>query len=274
MPELPEVETFRLRFLHGTDDIPSLVGKQIGGVSVFWQKVVESPSKEQFERRIEGQTITDIHRRGKYLLFLLSRDVLAIHLRMSGDLLVESQSDPIAKHHRLIIELDGGIRLSFNDTRKFGRVWLVEDSERLLSKLGPEPLDEAFTPQVFFDMLQGVNRQIKPLLLDQHFIAGLGNIYTDEALFLAGIHPLTKSDAIDLNQSVILCKAIKDVLHEGILRNGSTIDWVYRGGNFQNYFHVFRRTGEDCLRCGNLIEKITVNSRSTHICPICQPKPD
>lgn len=272
MPELPEVETFRLRFLHGTDEVPALVGKEISGASVLWEKTLETPSMKEFVRRITRQKIQDIDRRGKYLIFKLTQDHLVIHLRMSGDLLLESQSDCITKHHRLLIELEGGSRLVFNDTRKFGRVWLLEDSQSLFSALGPEPLDENFTPQTFYGMLQEVSRQIKPLLLDQHFIAGMGNIYTDEALFLARIHPMTKSDALSQGQAKSLWKAIRKVLDEGILRNGSSIDWVYRGGDFQNYFQVFRRTGERCYRCGSLIERITVGSRSTHICPSCQPK--
>lgn len=274
MPELPEVETFRLTFLHGTEAVPSLLGKQICGVSLLWEKTLESPSTQEFKRRIKGQTILDIDRRGKYLLFRLSQDELLIHLRMSGDLVVEADDEPVAKHHRLLIALKGGLRLAFNDTRKFGRVWLVHDSTALLSHLGPEPLDQAFTPEVFYQMTKNLNRQIKPLLLDQHFIAGMGNIYTDEALYLAGIHPLTKSDTLNRNQVELLYKAIRTVLQEGILRNGSSIDWVYRGGDFQNYFQVFHRTGEECYRCGTAIERIIVGSRSTHICPKCQLLPD
>ncbi len=274
MPELPEVETFRLTFLHGTEEVPSLVGKRICRVSLLWEKTLETPSAEEFETRIKGQSILDLNRRGKYLLFNLTQDVLVIHLRMSGDLVVETHDDPIAKHHRLLIELDGGTRLAFNDTRKFGRVWLVRDSAPLLSHLGPEPLDEAFTSEVFCAMLHNLNRQIKPLLLDQHFIAGMGNIYTDEALFLAGTHPLTKSDSLSCDQAEKLWQAIHIVLTEGILRNGSSIDWVYRGGDFQNHFQVFRRTGEACYRCGTPIERIIVGNRSTHICPKCQPVPD
>ena len=272
MPELPEVETFRLRFLHGTDHIPTLVGKKISGASVLWEKTLVIPSIKAFIQRIKGQKIEDLDRRGKYLIFKLTKDDLVIHLRMSGDLVLESQSDPIAKHHRLLIELEGDLRLAFNDTRKFGRVWLLEDCQCLFSTLGPEPLDENFTPETLYDMLQEVHRQIKPLLLDQHFIAGMGNIYCDEALYLAGIHPLAKSDSLSQQQAKSLWKAIRTVLNEGILRNGSSIDWVYRGGGFQNYFQVFRRTGEDCYRCGSPIERIIVGSRSTHICPTCQPE--
>jgi formamidopyrimidine-DNA glycosylase len=271
MPELPEVETFRQVFLHGTDEIPSLVGKRISGAALLWEKTLAAPTPCEFKIRISGQTICDLKRRGKYLLFQLSQDTLVIHLRMSGDLVVERQHEPVAPHHRLLIDLEGGLRLAFNDTRKFGRAWLVKDSETLLSNLGPEPLDPAFTAEGFYQMLQSVSRQLKPLLLDQHFIAGLGNIYTDEALHLAGLHPQTRSNRLSRSQVESLWKAVRTVLQEGILRNGSSIDWVYRGGDFQNYFQVFRRTGQACYRCGTAIQRIIVGSRSTHLCPHCQP---
>jgi len=271
MPELPEVETFRLKFLHGRGDSPKLVGKRIEGVSLLWAKTLATPTSQEFDTRIVGQTIVDIERRAKYLLFKLSEDVLAVHLRMSGDLLVESQAEPIAKHHRLLFNLDGGIRLAFNDVRKFGRVWLTDDIHGLLGHLGPEPLEDAFSPDVLFSKLQTRNRQIKPLMLDQHFLAGMGNIYTDEALYLAGIHPQTRANRISLDQAYGLWDAIRKVLTEGIQRNGSSIDWVYRGGDFQNYFQVFRRTGEACFRCSTPIERIIVGQRSTHFCPKCQP---
>jgi formamidopyrimidine-DNA glycosylase len=190
---------------------------------------------------------------------------------MSGDLWIEPLTEPIAKHHRLLIELEGGIRLVFNDTRKFGRIWLTDDIQALLSHLGPEPLDESFTAERLHAGLQRRKRQVKPLLLDQHFLAGLGNIYTDEALFLAGIHPQTKSNMIPYEKAESLWKAIRSVLREGIRRNGSSIDWVYRGGEFQNQFHVFRRTDEACYRCHTPIQRIIVGQRSTHICPKCQP---
>jgi formamidopyrimidine-DNA glycosylase len=272
MPELPEVETFRLKFLHGSGDTPLLVGKRIDGVTILWAKTLATPSPIEFETRIIGQTIIDIGRRAKYLLFQLSEDVLAIHLRMSGDLLVESQADPILKHHRLLLNLDGGIRLAFNEVRKFGRVWLTDDIHGLLAHLGPEPLDDAFSAEMLFTKLQNRNRQIKPLLLDQHFLAGMGNIYTDEAIYLAGIHPQTRANRIPFDQAYALWEAIRKVLTEGIQRNGSSIDWVYRGGDFQNYFQVFRRTGEACYRCSTPIQRIIVGQRSTHLCPKCQPK--
>ena len=158
----------------------------------------------------------------------------------------------------------------FNDTRKFGRVWLVEDAQSVLGGLGPEPLDESLTGSDFYRMLQKQKRQIKPLLLDQSFLAGLGNIYTDEALFQARIHPLTAACAIQKSEANELLAAIRSVLQEGIQRNGASIDWVYRGGDFQNHFQVYQRDGQPCSRCGTEIQRITVGQRGTHFCPRCQ----
>jgi len=251
------------------------VGKRIIGVSILWKPTIAEPTPEEFGSLIVGKTIRDIDRRGKYLLFRLDGYVIAIHLRMSGDLLIESDKDPIAKHHRLFINLDGGIRLAFNDTRKFGRVWLTKDIDALLAPLGPEPLDETLTADLFFAKLQSRKRKIKPLLLDQHFIAGMGNIYTDEALFHAGIHPNTTANSITIDQAEKLLVGIRNVLTEAVQRSGSSIDWIYRGGDFQNYFKVYQRTDEPCYRCGTPISRIIVGQRGTHFCSLCQPvKPD
>ncbi|MFH1633596.1 MAG: bifunctional DNA-formamidopyrimidine glycosylase/DNA-(apurinic or apyrimidinic site) lyase [Chloroflexota bacterium] len=271
MPELPEIETFRRRFLRGDEDTPPLLGRRVTGIDLLWARTLDSPSPEEFEARIVGQSIGDIGRRGKYLLLHLSTDTLAMHLRMSGDLWVEAGAAPVAAHHRLLLNLDGGIRLAFNDTRKFGRVWLLADTETLLGKLGPEPLGDSFTPALFYAGLQTRRRQIKPLLLDQRFLAGMGNIYTDEALHLAGLHPQARSSALTWEQAARLWESIRHVLQEGIRRNGASIDWVYRGGDFQNYFQVYQRTGEPCYKCGTPIERIVVGQRGTHFCPQCQP---
>jgi formamidopyrimidine-DNA glycosylase len=226
---------------------------------------------------LPGQTIQDITRRGKFIIFRLSRDYLLMHLRMSGDLIVEAPDAPMGKHYRLVIFLHNPglsnsqvLRLAFNDARKFGRIWLVSDSEEVLSQLGPEPLDPTFTVQALYQRLQASRRQLKPMLLDQSFLAGLGNIYTDEALHLACLHPLTESHQVTLDQAERLWAGIRQALQEGIRRNGASIDWVYRGGDFQNYFRVYQRTGQPCLDCGTLIERITVGQRGTHFCPKCQ----
>ncbi len=272
MPELPEVESFRRRFLQGTDSSPPLVGKQIQGATLLWPGSLATPSPETFAVQVAGQIIEDIRRRGKYLLFHLSRHVLAIHLRMSGDLWVEGESKPPQKHHRLLLHLEGGMRLVFNDTRKFGRCWLVQDPTPLLNHLGPEPLDESFTPQRLYASLSVRRRQLKPLLMDQRFLAGLGNIYTDEALHIARLHPQTAANTVTRKQAEALWHAIREVLSEGIRRNGASIDWVYRGGDFQNYFKVYQRTHQPCHTCQTPIQRIVVGQRGTHFCPRCQPR--
>ncbi len=273
MPELPEVETISRVLREGGPDSPPLLGRVIVGSDLLWQRTLVYPTPDEFADRIMGQIIEDIGRRGKYLLLRLDTDTLLFHLRMSGDLVLESAGEPPGIHHRLTLDLDNGNRLAFNDTRKFGRVWLVSDPKEILGSLGPEPLGTDFTPEVLFGGLNSRRRQIKPLLLDQTFLAGMGNIYVDEALHRAKIHPLTISNQIDREGSDQLWGSIRRVLEDGINRNGTSFDWVYRGGDFQNYLRVYQRTGETCPECGTLIERIIVGQRSTHICTTCQIAP-
>jgi formamidopyrimidine-DNA glycosylase len=271
MPELPEVETIAKALREGGRDGSAILGRRIHRAHLLWEGTLETPSPDEFKSRIAGQKIRNVGRRGKYLLLDLSRDTMLIHLRMSGDLLVETKHHSPAPHHRMMLDLEGGLRLSFHDPRKFGRVWLTAEPKAVLGKLGPEPLDANFTAHNLYKLLQARHRQIKPLLLDQNFIAGLGNIYTDEALHLARIHPLTLVDGLDLARVEKLLASIRQVLREGISRNGASIDWVYRGGDFQNHFRVYQRTGEPCHHCQTPIERIVVGQRSTHFCPGCQP---
>jgi formamidopyrimidine-DNA glycosylase len=270
MPELPEAETIASNLRQGSHGMPSLLGRRITGAQLLWGRTLETPAFSEFNRRVLGQVIENIWRRGKFIVFSLSSDTLLIHLRMSGDLLVEARSAPLARHHRLILELDGDIRLAFNDARKFGRAWLVADPATVLKALGPEPLDLDLTPGMFYQRLQSHHRQLKSLLLDQTFLAGLGNIYTDEALHLAKLHPLTLAHSLSLPEAERLLDSIRYVLQEGIQRNGASIDWVYRGGDFQNYFRVYQRTGEPCPVCSTPIQRIIVGQRGTHFCPTCQ----
>jgi len=264
MPELPEVETIA-RTLK-----PQLEGRTILSVHLLWKRTLATPSPTAFASRIAGQKVLDVGRRAKFLHVRLSKDNLFIHLRMSGDLRVEKTRHKPAKHDRLIVDLSGNKTLVFNDTRKFGRVWLTDDPQDVIGGLGPEPFDPEFTPRILYSRLQAHRRQIKPLLLDQSFLAGMGNIYTDEALHLAGIHPLVESDKISLKKAEKLFYAIRTVLEAGITHNGASIDWVYRGGNFQNYFRVYGRTGEPCPVCRTAIKRINVGQRGTHFCPKCQ----
>jgi formamidopyrimidine-DNA glycosylase len=274
MPELPEVETITRKLR------PELVGKSITKADLLWSRTLATPTPAKFKREIIGQEIKAVGRRAKYVHIQLSEDHLFVHLRMSGDLYIkEGQAIP-EKHDRLILELapnssldkreEKTTRLVFNDTRKFGRVWLVSNPDSVIDGLGPEPLSDEFTPQILYEGLQSRHRQLKPLLLDQTFLAGMGNIYTDEALHMARLHPLTVSDSVNRKQAQALWEAIRAVLQEGIRRNGASIDWVYRGGEFQNYFRVYDRKGQPCPVCGTEIERLVVGQRGTHVCPNCQ----
>ncbi len=265
MPELPEVETIA-RLLR-----PALIGKTVLAADLRWQRTLAEPSPAQFKRRIQGQQILELSRRAKFLDLQLSSFHLLIHLRMSGDLLVVLGGYQPATHDRLLLRLSDDATLVFNDARKFGRVWLVDDPQRLFARLGPEPLSDDFTPVWLFAALKRRHRQLKPLLLDQAFLAGLGNIYTDETLHLAGLHPLRISDTINEAEAGRLHAAIRRTLTEGIEHNGASIDWVYRGGEFQNHFRVYGRRGQPCPACQTPVERIIVGQRGTYFCPRCQP---
>jgi formamidopyrimidine-DNA glycosylase len=277
MPELPEVETIARALREGGRGGSSLLGLRVLHVQVYWDRSIQIPDVKNFKQKIANQVIEDIGRRGKFLVFQLSDDDLLVHLRMSGDLRVETiqqngMTRSVGKHDRVVFQLEKDFRLVFEDTRKFGRVWLVPDAEEVVGHLGPEPFDPELDSGVFFQYLTSKKRMIKPLLLDQNFLAGMGNIYTDEALFLAGIHPQTRSDRLTTEQAGCLLSSIRIVLSKGIDQNGASIDWVYRGGNFQNHFQVYGRTGKECYTCGHAIERIRVGQRSSHFCPVCQPE--
>jgi formamidopyrimidine-DNA glycosylase len=273
MPELPEVETIKNILRQGRDNSPSLLGMVVASTRLLWDRTLAQPSPHEFSHQIIGQRVDEIERRGKFLHFRLSRDSLLFHLRMSGDLLVVPASSPEGAYDRLALVMREGVRLVFSDPRKFGRVWLVDEPQSILGALGPEPFDPQLTDEEFYRKLHARHRQIKPLLMDQAFLAGLGNIYTDEALHLARIHPLSFSNSISRAESVHLLESIRMVLKEGIRRNGASIDWVYRGGDFQNHFRVYQRTGEPCLVCGTPVARMVVGQRGTHYCPQCQAQP-
>lgn len=271
MPELPEVETIARVLRQGAPGQPALVGRHILGVNLTWKRSLAAPSSAQFASRLDHQVIESIGRRGKFLTLRLTRDWMLFHLRMSGDLLVRPQGTLLELHDRLVLALEGDLELVFNDARKFGRVWLVREADQVLGDLGPEPLDDGFTERALFERLHATRRQLKPLLLDQKFLAGLGNIYADEALNLARLHPLLPANSLTFEQAQLLLRSIRTVLNDGIRRNGASIDWVYRGGDFQNYFRVYQRTGLPCPECGTPIARIIVGQRGTHYCPHCQP---
>lgn len=273
MPELPEVETVAQSLIDGQGVSEGILDLRISEARVAWNRILATPPAAEFTHRIQGQVVKGVGRRGKFIRIDLSEDALLVHLRMSGELLLGFEKNPLGSHSRLQLYFGNGLQLSFNDTRKFGRVWLVEDPETVFAGLGPEPLGASLKPLRFHQMLTARRRQLKPLLLDQSFIAGLGNIYADEALHAAKLHPLTVSSDLDEDQSRALLKAIRKVLKDSIRANGASIDWAYRGGNFQNKFKVYQKTGEPCPRCGAPISRIVVGQRGTHFCHNCQPAP-
>ena len=264
MPELPEVETIARKLK------PDLIGRTILAADLHWSRTLATPSPQKFKEQVKGQKILDVGRRAKYFVLHLSSFDLLIHLRMSGDLFIKDSTIQLEKHDRLGLKLSGNKSLIFNDTRKFGRVWLTSNPEEVLGRLGPEPLSREFTPQWLYGALNKKHRKLKPLLLDQTFLAGLGNIYTDEALNIAKLHPGAASDSVKVKQAEALYEAIRSVLKEGIRRNGASIDWVYRGGEFQNHFRVYDREGKPCPVCGTEIVRLVIGQRGTHICPKCQ----
>jgi formamidopyrimidine-DNA glycosylase len=269
MPELPEVETF-VRALRRP-----LAGRIITGTRNDWPRHIAVPSYTELQDRIAGRRIETIDRRGKYLVFSLSDDeTLIIHLKMTGHLSVVPGETPPDPYAHTIFELDDGRELRFRDTRKFGRVYLVRDPAEVLGVLGPEPLEPSFTVELFTDRLTARKRVLKPLLLDQTFIAGIGNIYADEALFYAGIRPMRLSHTLTGGEIAALHAAIRRVLEMGIDREGASFSTYVKAdgrmGEMQNEVAVFRRTGQSCYQCGGPVERIVLGGRSTHYCPHCQ----
>jgi formamidopyrimidine-DNA glycosylase len=276
MPELPEVETIVRRLRNGTSEHPPVPGHTIQSVEVTWDRIVAEPNVITFKEALLGKEIINVRRRGKFLHFPLNQGHLIAHLRMSGDMRMEKRIDeagnlePSDAYDRATFNFITAWRLAFNNIRKFGRLWFVNDPQSIFDRLGLEPLSNDFSPLILHEKLQNHHRQIKPLLMDQQFIAGLGNIYTDESLFRARIHPLRKSDSLSMAEATALHNAIRTVLQEGIQNFGSSLDWVYRGGEFQNHFNVYQRTGQPCPICGTPIQKTTIGQRGTHFCPNCQ----
>ena len=269
MPELPEVETV-VRALR-----EPLIGRTIIGVRNRWPRHIGTPSLNELQARLQGCRIQAIHRRAKYLVFTLTEgETLIIHLKMSGHLTVQEKDIVPDKHMHTVFELDNGQELRFRDIRKFGRVYLVNNPDQILGKLGPEPLEESFTPTRLQERLNGRTRAIKPLLLDQHLVAGIGNIYADEALFYAKLRPTRPANSLDQSDFQALHSAIQKVLRLGIEREGASIELYVKPdgskGDMQNAVAVFRRTGEPCYSCGRPIERIVLGGRSTHYCAHCQ----
>jgi formamidopyrimidine-DNA glycosylase len=268
MPELPEVETIK------RDLAQRIVGRRFAGITLDWPRAVQIPSPEEFRHRLQGQCIKELDRRGKYLIFRLTSDEsLILHLMMSGSLLLDPQgrSDP---YIRTVFLLDDGASLFFRDPRKLGRMWLVPDESMVVSKLGPEPLGPGFTAQALGERAVKRPVPIKALLCDQGFLAGVGNMYADEALFAAAIHPLRRANGLSNEEIARLHRAIRRVLEEAIGSHGASISDYRRPdgepGTAQFVFKVAHRGGEPCPICATPIERIPIRQRGTYFCPNCQ----
>jgi formamidopyrimidine-DNA glycosylase len=274
MPELPEVETVR-RTLEQL-----VLGKEIKEVSVFWPKIIKAPEPvEQFQDALRGQTISAIGRRGKFLIFTLDDYSMVSHLRMEGKYGVHPKEEPYDKHTHVIFTFTDGSELRYRDVRKFGTMHLFAKGEEFkqlpLLHLGPEPLSEDFTVEGLRAKLARTNRKIKPVLLDQTVVVGIGNIYVDESLFRSGIHPERMASSLSLQEIETMHAEIIATLGEAVEKGGSTIRSYINSqgqiGMFQLELNVYGRKGENCKTCGTPLEKLVVAGRGTHICPSCQP---
>jgi len=269
MPELPEVET-TVRYLK-----ERVEGLTIQSATVLWERTIAFNQAKSFSASLAGSVIAEVFRRGKFVGMKILGDqeqFLYTHLRMSGSLDVIPSSFPIASHDRVVISLSNGKSIRFNDTRKFGRMYLTFSSAEFEQSIGVEPLGDDFTPVFFQHLLSKRKGAIKPTLLDQSIIAGLGNIYVDESLWNARIHPLTPAHTISPAKALKLHCAIRTILSEAVTLLGTDFgDGVVDGGMYRP--QVYGRTHEPCIACGTKIRRLIVGQRSTHVCPKCQPSP-
>ncbi|WP_066194709.1 DNA-formamidopyrimidine glycosylase [Gracilibacillus timonensis] len=274
MPELPEVETIR-------QTLKQLVSKKtIASVDIFWPKIIQEPDDTAvFQQLIKGQTIHDIRRKGKFLLFDLDGYVLVSHLRMEGKYGVFPGDEETALHTHVVFHLTDGTDLRYQDVRKFGTMHLQKKGDELNKKplvlLANDPLEPQFSFSLFKEKIQRSERNIKNILLDQSVIAGLGNIYVDETLFLAGIHPLIKGSQLSEQQIVHILEASVLTLKDAIKQGGTTIRSYVNSqgqiGMFQQQLNVYGQTDKPCSHCEDTIMKIKISGRGTHYCPSCQP---
>ena len=278
MPELPEVETIRSQL---DERIP---GRRIARIEVFDEKTVSPLSPEEFADAVGGQQIVAVVRHGKYLEFpFASGRAMALHLRMTGRLHWRARGvEDGTRFLKLEFAFDDGSTMVFGDMRRFGRAWLLPDdpAERRRywsERVGIEPLGEAFTARVLARLLDGRRGPIKPTLLNQTIITGLGNMYVDEALFQAGIHPLRIAGSLSERENRALHRAIRDRLRVAVAQGGASIDSYRDGlgerGSMQDHLKVHLHEGEACPRCGAVIVKTKVAQRGTYWCPECQEEP-
>jgi formamidopyrimidine-DNA glycosylase len=267
MPELPEVETIR------NELAPWVVGQSFTKVTIFDDKLVCGCSIGEVRRGLVGQKIESLERRGKYLIFhLWNGRSLIIHLRMTGSLLLDPQE--AGRYVRAVFHLSNGHRFVFRDRRRLGKMWLVDDADTVVCKLGPEPLDKSFTSNILKQRLSRHHIPVKAALLDQCIVAGIGNMYADEALFAARIHPLRKADELSPREVRTLHKIIRRILRRAIRSKGASVDTYVRPegelGTAHFDFKVAHRGGEPCPICGGTIERVPVQNRGTYFCPRCQ----
>lgn len=273
MPELPEVETVRRTLSQ------LIKGKTIKNVTVSLPRIIQRPDDiEQFRLELQGHTIADVGRRGKFLRIIMDGLVLVSHLRMEGRYGVYDSSEPVEKHTHVIFHFTDGTELRYKDVRQFGTMHLFHPGEEFetkpLLKLGLEPLDEAFTFEAFKVVIAARKTKIKPALLNQEYVVGLGNIYVDEALFRAGIHPERLCNELNEEELVRLYEAIILTLREAVEAGGSSIKSYVNGqgemGMFQHSLQIYGRKAAPCVVCGTPVEKSVVGGRGTHYCPSCQ----
>jgi formamidopyrimidine-DNA glycosylase len=283
MPELPEVETV------ARDLRPLLVGATIVGSRCYWARTLRTHEPADFGASVAGRTILSVGRRAKLIVIELSGDAaLTIHLKMTGQLFVVPAAAPEDPYVRLVVVLADGRELRFRDIRKFGKVGLYgrdaasgelvnePGGAAVFAEFGPEPLDDAFTVRAFRSCLRRRSGRLKPLLLDQSFVAGIGNIYADEALWHARLHPLRTAGTLRVADERRLHDAIRAILAEAVEQRGSSVDDYTApdgDGSMQERLEVYQRTGEPCRRCGRPIRRLVVGARSTHLCTWCQRLP-
>ena len=279
MPELPEVQTVVNEIIK-----QKLVGETIKDVEILVPALVAPMDKADFSQALKGRKITDLSRRAKYIVATLDNGTFFIsHLRMSGHFVTIDAKEERGRFERARITFANGKALRYDDIRKFGRFNLTRDKEEILGKLGPEPLEKSFTPKLLFDLLpkdKKIKLCIKAWLLDQSHVAGLGNIYVDEALWLAKIHPERPAASLTLEEAKALRDAIQSVLKKGIANSGTSLGHTQgnfisadgKHGNNAETLNVFHRQGKPCPRCKTIIIKTVVAQRGTHLCPKCQQK--
>jgi formamidopyrimidine-DNA glycosylase len=267
MPELPEVENMRRYLVQA-----GLPGRTITGFRTGWPKSVRKPALEKFVLGLSGRRVEAVHRRAKYLLFPLNTgSVLILHLGMTGGLRLQDRAQPAHPMVHHVFFLDDGRELRFQDGRKFGKLWLVQNASEVLPTLGPEPLGEDFTPQALGQALAGRNAPVKALLLEQSIVAGMGNLYADESLYLAGIHPLRPASGLSDADVSRLRDAIVAALTSAVAQydRGRAEGWPEPPLGLEAWT-ISRQPGAPCPRCGSPISGIRVRGRSTYFCPQCQ----